>query len=221
MSPSSTDTEASALGLEFSSHHLGLSRNAERVASHMRGWSFGREVRNRSVSSTVERESCASARTPNTSRASDTFRGILTLRQRTTVFSVSQACRCRREVQTLLPALCLPSYPSRLPRSSTRVPRERCSLKPHHSDFERSRVPRCRSCGECRFPSPTIATDNQCNRKIGHTTHQRPRLALFFPFFRVCPNQEKSAKRSVATCPLTSEQRAQRPASQGSTFKWV
>ena len=38
---SSIDAEAPALGLEFSSRHLGLSRNADRVAGHMRGRSYG------------------------------------------------------------------------------------------------------------------------------------------------------------------------------------
>ena len=69
---SSIDAEAPALGLDISSRHLALSRNAERVAGHMRGRSYGREVRNGSVSSTVEWELFAPARTPDTTRASDT-----------------------------------------------------------------------------------------------------------------------------------------------------
>ena len=75
----------------------GLSRNAERVTGHMEGRSRRREVRNRSVSSTDGRKSFVPTRTLDTTGASDTFRGILALRERRKTFSVWQACGCRRD----------------------------------------------------------------------------------------------------------------------------
>ena len=133
-----------------------------------------------------------------------------------------------RMSQRLLPARCLPSCPSPFPPSSTRLPRERGSLKPDPSDFTTSRVPRYRSCGECRFPSQTTAAANQCNRKVGQPVQPEGRpceappttstdtVLFLLPSLskpgrecETCGAQTSSAVvRSLATCSLSFEQRA-------------